>query len=1086
MFGFLHKNKKPSEDAAHLVAPDGGVQSVSPQPSPVSGDNNDNKEANDLKPFVYPIGGDRRHSVGGDQPIAKNPSSGASDIIEELTPDSTELIYVGKKLNAKTLAGLSKSLSEAKQIQLISLVGCEVDNDGCKSICEALIKSKANLVQLDLRENKIGENGAKHIKELLRVNSSIKVLSLSRNKLENSGMRSIGKGLSMNSSIVFLDVSKNNVGDSGVKQFVESIEGNTTLKSVDFSGNVFEEDGAKYLGAWLKINSSLEQLNLAGCPIKKNGGVELCNNLKKNKGLVQINLEACSIANKGAVSFAEVIKDVESLMYFNLAKNVITDAGMSHVCEALSGSAHVLGAELGSSVLGDPGCRYISALLETSPSLMCLSLESSGITDQGAQYLATSLFSNLTLRRLGLSGNMIGNIGASAIAQSLSSNTVLNALDMSTNQIGEDGGVAFQNLLLTNKTLTELSLADNPIPNAVGDRIAAALVFAPNLKFSPMDPHSKVEMDRSKTSEIMKMFPHSVDLFQGEQDGNAKPLANHPAHVYVVDFSQGVNVIDPSQIDFPLHDEPIRVEIPADFGPKIAADLVPRPPSVEPKGIRVEMPVFEEKKTPTPTPSSPASPMSKHKGRDNKSNEFKAAAEEKKENIADRCLATIKSSLDATPQITSDVSSSLIGLTEAEEGLRFTLDKVKSDVLQGPSAAIAQKSTVVFNAMGVNRPWERSASFSDPLATLPKLATIICEYPLVEQNMIHHVEAAVQKFKDTLKNLDGKVLEIQKGNQLHQKWLADPSVTQALSLHQSLKEGLFNPEEPILIQKDLVELKESGQWLRQAGEQYLSVDDEVRKLLQQLQQALDKKKSAVENFSAAIESFVANNNSVTQKTESTVRRLNELATIGATSIAAESAEKAKKSLQKRIASLDDLVRFFKRFEEVQQRLLDIDDQISNKRRDIEVAKNRKKPYNEIESQLQELRQNSEDLRVQARLDINLQIDDCVDDEDKCALRQFFKEFLDDGEPNENKADENRPKQKIDCPDEFLCPISYQLMQDPVMISEAEDGVSYERSAIEEWLKKNGTNPLSREPVSSNKLTPNRALKALIDNYKSKL
>ncbi len=39
---------------------------------------------------------------------------------------------------------------------------------------------------------------------------------------------------------------------------------------------------------------------------------------------------------------------------------------------------------------------------------------------------------------------------------------------------------------------------------------------------------------------------------------------------------------------------------------------------------------------------------------------------------------------------------------------------------------------------------------------------------------------------------------------------------------------------------------------------------------------------------------------------------------------------------------------------------------------------------------------------------------------------------------------------------FLCPITHQLMTDPVV---DPDGHSYERSAIENWLKEHSTSPI---------------------------
>src|SRR5437868_2157923 len=48
-------------------------------------------------------------------------------------------------------------------------------------------------------------------------------------------------------------------------------------------------------------------------------------------------------------------------------------------------------------------------------------------------------------------------------------------------------------------------------------------------------------------------------------------------------------------------------------------------------------------------------------------------------------------------------------------------------------------------------------------------------------------------------------------------------------------------------------------------------------------------------------------------------------------------------------------------------------------------------------------------------------------------------------------------------DDLVCPITQYIMRDPVMTS---NGETYERDAIEEWLKHNKTSPLTREPILS--------------------
>ncbi|NGX32502.1 MAG: hypothetical protein K1060chlam4_00550 [Candidatus Anoxychlamydiales bacterium] len=65
------------------------------------------------------------------------------------------------------------------------------------------------------------------------------------------------------------------------------------------------------------------------------------------------------------------------------------------------------------------------------------------------------------------------------------------------------------------------------------------------------------------------------------------------------------------------------------------------------------------------------------------------------------------------------------------------------------------------------------------------------------------------------------------------------------------------------------------------------------------------------------------------------------------------------------------------------------------------------------------------------------------------------------------------------PKEFDCPISLAVMKDPVL---AKCSHTFERSNIEEWLKKNPSCPECREKIDRTDLVSNRALKNLIQSF----
>ncbi|KAE8736319.1 U-box domain-containing protein 10 [Hibiscus syriacus] len=66
------------------------------------------------------------------------------------------------------------------------------------------------------------------------------------------------------------------------------------------------------------------------------------------------------------------------------------------------------------------------------------------------------------------------------------------------------------------------------------------------------------------------------------------------------------------------------------------------------------------------------------------------------------------------------------------------------------------------------------------------------------------------------------------------------------------------------------------------------------------------------------------------------------------------------------------------------------------------------------------------------------------------------------------------------PDDFLCPISLELMRDPVVVA---TGQTYERSYIQGWIDcGNATCPKTRQKLEDTTLTPNYVLRSLINQW----
>ncbi|XP_068639290.1 LOW QUALITY PROTEIN: U-box domain-containing protein 15-like [Aristolochia californica] len=120
----------------------------------------------------------------------------------------------------------------------------------------------------------------------------------------------------------------------------------------------------------------------------------------------------------------------------------------------------------------------------------------------------------------------------------------------------------------------------------------------------------------------------------------------------------------------------------------------------------------------------------------------------------------------------------------------------------------------------------------------------------------------------------------------------------------------------------------------------------------------------------------------------------------------------------------------------------------------------RKLINQKAGQSSESTEHVIDLLNQFREIVGLEKTDCLED------------------PAVRKSLQKCPSLQI--PSEFLCPISLEIMTDPVIVA---TGQTYERSSIQMWLESNHrTCPITRQPLAHLSLAPNYALRNLIQQW----
>jgi len=104
------------------------------------------------------------------------------------------------------------------------------------------LEINSTLVFLDLRDNKIGSDGAKSLAEALQKNSTLVNIDLRWNNINDEGSVRLFGSLKRNSTLTSVDLRHNNIGPEGARRLAETLQTNFTLTSIDLHKNEISKE----------------------------------------------------------------------------------------------------------------------------------------------------------------------------------------------------------------------------------------------------------------------------------------------------------------------------------------------------------------------------------------------------------------------------------------------------------------------------------------------------------------------------------------------------------------------------------------------------------------------------------------------------------------------------------------------------------------------------------------------------------------------------------------------------------------------------------------------------------------------------
>ncbi len=196
--------------------------------------------------------------------------------------------------------------------------------------------TELSLVKTNL---KITEANGQALATMLKTNRSLQVLNLARNpEIGDQGAMHLAEGLKINCALETLNLSDCGITSEGVNNIAQALTVNKTLQNLDVEGNNITDDGVVRLAKVLKANVSLTNLNLADCGMTDKSLSVLGTCLAENRSIKTLRIGQEEVQIHEKKSFLSYFKSQTA----NDTMSCISEEGLMQLAVQLNGSSSSL------------------------------------------------------------------------------------------------------------------------------------------------------------------------------------------------------------------------------------------------------------------------------------------------------------------------------------------------------------------------------------------------------------------------------------------------------------------------------------------------------------------------------------------------------------------------------------------------------------------------------------------------------------------------------------------------------------------------------------------------------------------------
>ena len=187
------------------------------------------------------------------------------------SPSLVELDLSRNRLSNRSCQAIAQGLLTSKILQKLNLTRNHINDEGIQYLCGALLSSattgaEVSLTSLRLGRNQFGVPGVQALAALIQDEdnnaSSLLTLDLRGNRIGNQGAFLIAQALKSNASLHYLYLQSNEIDNEGVEALASSLRHNTVLRTLDLQSNPITDHGATAFVESLHTNDNFIKLKI--------------------------------------------------------------------------------------------------------------------------------------------------------------------------------------------------------------------------------------------------------------------------------------------------------------------------------------------------------------------------------------------------------------------------------------------------------------------------------------------------------------------------------------------------------------------------------------------------------------------------------------------------------------------------------------------------------------------------------------------------------------------------------------------------------------------------------------------------------